>query len=93
MLSVADVGDGTGRLVNGSTSLASPLLVRATNTANPSTAFAPLTANPVTLLSWNSWISNDAVTIGLRQRIAQNEPLLAGGYGKTILLTLSTTTP
>ena len=47
----------------------------------------------MTLLSWNSWISNDAVTIGLRQRIAQTEPLLAGGYSKTILLTLSTTTP
>ena len=47
----------------------------------------------MTLLSWNSWISNDAVTIGLRQRIGQTEPLTAGGYSKTILLTLSTTQP
>ena len=47
---------GTGRLANGTTELASPLQVRATNTANPNTAFAPLRglSNPVTLLSYDT---------------------------------------
>ena len=67
--------------------------MRATNTANPSTAFAPLTANPVTLLSWNTLDRQRRGDDRLRQRIAQTEPLLAGGYGKTITFTLSTTTP
>ena len=51
--------------------------MRATNAANPNTVFAPLTgaSNPLTLLTWNTWFSNDMVTIGIRQRIAQNEPL------------------
>ncbi len=94
-LSVADIGDGSGRLVNGTTPLAQPLLVRATNTANPNTAFAPLTGagNPLTLLNWNTWVANDPVTIGIRQRIGQTEPLTAGGYTKTITFTLSSTTP
>ena len=51
--------------------------MRATNAANPNTVFAPLTgaSNPLTLLTWNTWFSNDTVTIAIRQRIAQNEPL------------------
>jgi hypothetical protein len=94
-LSVADIGDGSGRLVNGTTPLAQPLLVRATNTANPNTVFAPLTgaSSPLTLLNWNTWIANDPVTIAIRQRIAQTEPLTAGGYSKTITFTLSSTAP
>jgi hypothetical protein len=92
-LTAADVGDGSGRLVNGTTALAQPLLVRATNGANPNTVFAPLTGNPVTLLNWSTWVANDPVTIAIRQRIGQNEPLLAGGYSKTVTFTLSSTTP
>ncbi len=94
-LSVADLGDGSGRLVNGTTALAQPLLVRASNSANPNTAFAPLTgaSNPLTLLNWNTWVANDPVSIVIRQRIAQNEPLTAGGYAKTITFTLSSTAP
>jgi X-X-X-Leu-X-X-Gly heptad repeat protein len=94
-LSVADISNGTGRLANGTSELASPLLVRATNAANPNTVFAPLTGagNPLTLLTWNTWFSNDPVTIAIRQRIGQNEPLLAGGYSKTITFTLSTSSP
>jgi hypothetical protein len=94
-LSAADVGDGSGRLVNGASAFAQPLLVRATNGANPNTAFAPLTgtSNPLTLLNWTTWVSNDPVTIAIRQRIGQTEPLLAGGYSKTITFTLSSTTP
>jgi hypothetical protein len=47
----------------------------------------------VTLLSYNTWFANDAVTIGFRQAITATEPLTAGGYAKTIRFTLSTTTP
>ena len=69
--------------------------MRATNAANPNTVFAPLTGagNPLTLLTWNSSLSNDLVTIGVRQRIGQTEPLTAGGYSATITFTLSTTQP
>jgi X-X-X-Leu-X-X-Gly heptad repeat protein len=94
-LTVADVDSGTGKLTNGTAELASAIQVRATNAANPNTAFTPLRglSNPVTLLSYNTWFTNDPVTIGFRQAISANEPLTAGGYAKTIRFTLSTTTP
>jgi X-X-X-Leu-X-X-Gly heptad repeat protein len=94
-LTVADASDGNGRLTNGTAQLASPLLVRATNATTPNTAFAPLTgiSNPLTLLTWNTFFANDSVTITVRQRIGQTEPLTAGGYTKTITFTLSSTTP
>ena len=38
-------------------------------------------------------VSNDQVTIGLRQAIAANEPLRTGTYSKALTFTLSTTTP
>ena len=38
-------------------------------------------------------MSNDAVTIGLRQHIAANQALRTGAYSKTLTFTLSTTTP
>jgi hypothetical protein len=92
-LSVSDPGDGSGKLTSGSAQFASPLQVRAANAANPSSAFAPLSGTPVTLLSWPKEISNDPVTISIRQSVSANEPLLAGGYAKTITFTLSTTQP
>jgi X-X-X-Leu-X-X-Gly heptad repeat protein len=94
-LSVADVSSGTGKLTNGATELVSPLQVKATNAANPNTAFAPLTnaSNPLILLTYSTWISNDAVIIGIKQPIGANEPLTRGSYRKTITFTLSTTTP
>jgi hypothetical protein len=92
-LSVSDPGDGSGKLTNGAMQFASPLQVRATNAATPGSAFAPLSGTPVTLLTWPKEISNDAVTISVRQPISANEPLLAGGYSKTITFTLSTTQP
>ena len=94
-LAVEDAGTGTGRLTNGTAMLASPLQVRATNAANPITAFAPLrgSTNPLTLLTYGTWFSNDAVTISFRQPISATEPLTAGGYTKTIRFTLSTTSP
>ena len=94
-LSVADTTNGSGRLANGDLELAQPLQARATNATTQNTAFAPITGaeNPLTLLTYNTWVTNDAVTIMLRQRILANEPLLAGGYGKTITFTLSTVNP
>ena len=43
--------------------------------------------------SWSAPVSNDAVTIGLKQHIGANDPLRTGNYSKTLTFTLSTTTP
>jgi hypothetical protein len=69
-----------GRLVNGSFSLASPLLVAGT----------PL---PSMVKTYSAPVSNDAVAIAFKQSIAANEPLRTGTYAKTLTFTLSTTTP
>ena len=88
-LSVTDPsGIATGRLVNGAFALAEPLQVRAN-----SAAFAPLATAPVSLLSYIAPISNDAVTLDLRQHIGPNEALRTGAYSKTLTYTLSTTSP
>ena len=56
---------------------------------------APLRSDrsPLRLLSYAGPVTNDAVTIGFRQSIAAGDSLLTGGYGKTLVFTLSTTTP
>jgi hypothetical protein len=95
-LSVADPSStATGHLVNGSFSLPQPLQARATNAANPMTEYANVgsSANPLTLLTYDSPISNDAVTLGFKQTIGANDPLRTGTYGKTLTFTLSTTQP
>jgi hypothetical protein len=69
-----------GRLVNGTFSLVSPLLVAGT----------PL---PSTVKTYAGPVSNDNVTIDFKQSIAANEPLRTGTYAKTLTFTLSTTTP
>jgi hypothetical protein len=92
-LSAVDSSNGTGRLTNGAYSLTAPIQVRATNAANPNTAYQALTGTPLPLLSWSTWISNDAVTIWVQQAVGANEALLNGGYGKLITFTLSTTAP
>jgi hypothetical protein len=92
-LSAVDADGDDGRLATGAFKLASPLRLRATNGANPNTAFAPLTATPMTLLTYPTWISNDAVTITVQQPIGAAEPLMAGTYGKVIRFTLSSTSP
>ena len=75
---------GTGRLVNGQFALAKPLEARVSG------AFAPL---DTTLVTYPGPVSNDAGTISLRQPIGASDPLRTGRYGKTIVFTLSTTTP
>ena len=38
-------------------------------------------------------MANDPVAIALKQPIAANDPLRTGSYSKTLIFTLSTTTP
>jgi hypothetical protein len=80
-LSVADPSTAaTGRLVNGSFSLPSPLLAGG----------SPL---PATLKAYAAPVSNDPVAIGFTQRIGATDALRTGTYAKTLTFTLSTTTP
>ena len=94
-LTVADVDSGTGRLANGTTELASAIQVRATNTANPNTAYAPVPedGSRLRLLTFPAPFSAAPLTIWFKQSINATEPLLIGGYGKTLVFTLSATTP
>jgi hypothetical protein len=93
-LSVSDPSpNAPGHLVNGAFALAQPIQVKASDAANPIRAFGPVGANPLTLLTYTGPVSNDMVTIGVRQSIGANDPLRTGGYSKTLTFTLSTTTP
>ena len=49
--------------------------------------------SPLNLLSHSGPVTNDAVTIGLRQHVTANQALRTGAYSKTLTFTLSTTTP
>jgi hypothetical protein len=93
-LSVSDPSaQAPGHLVNGGFSLAQPLTVKATDAGSPGGAFAALGAEPLTALSWSGPVTGDAVTLGYEQQIGASEALRTGGYGKTLIYTLSTTTP
>ena len=93
-LSVSDSSpNAPGHMVNGTFALAQPLQVMASDAANPITAFGPVSANPLTLLTYAGPVTNDIVTIGIRQPIGANDPLRTGGYSKTLTFTLSTTAP
>jgi hypothetical protein len=69
------------------------LEANATNAANPNSPFAPIGANPVTLLTYTGPVTNDTVTIGIRQPISSTDGLRTGSYSKTLTFTLSTTSP
>jgi endo-1,4-beta-xylanase len=86
-LSVSDPGASPGRLVNGAFALGQPVQ------AAVSGVFAPVGAAPLTLHGYSGPVSNDALTIRLKQTIAANEPLRTGAYTKTLTFTLSTTNP
>lgn len=43
--------------------------------------------------TWSAPVSNDPVTITLRQHIGASEPLRTGAYSETLTFTLSTTAP
>jgi len=95
-LTVGDASDvATGHLTNGAFALPSPLQLMATDAAHPTGAFAPVTslASPLTLLSWTTPVSDDAVTVTVKQSVAATDPLLGGTYSKTLTFTLASTTP
>jgi len=80
-LSVADPSPtATGHLVNGAFSLPQPLLVAGT----------PL---PSTVKVWSGPVSNEPVSIEVKQPIGATDPLRTGTYSKTLVFTLSTTSP
>jgi X-Pro dipeptidyl-peptidase len=88
-LSVADPSTtNPGRLVNGAFALPQALQARANDGA-----YAEIGGTPTSLLAYGGPVSNDAVTIGFRQRIAASDPLRTGTYSKTLTFTLSTTQP
>jgi hypothetical protein len=86
-LAVTDNGASPGRLVNGAFALAQPLQLGVGGT------FGALGADPLTLVSYGGPVSNDAVTVNVKQPIGANDPLRTGTYSKTLTFTLSTTNP
>ena len=95
-LSVADPSStNTGKLVNGSFALPQTLQARARNAATTSPAYNNVgsAASPLNLLTWDNPISNDAVTLEVKQSIGANDALRTGTYSKTLPFTLSTSAP
>jgi uncharacterized protein YjiK len=88
-LSVTDPSaTAPGHLVNGAFSLPQALQAGADGGA-----YAPVSGSPATLLTYAGPVSNDLVTVGLRQSIGAGDALRTGSYAKTLTFTLSTTTP
>ncbi|MDA0164807.1 ThuA domain-containing protein [Solirubrobacter ginsenosidimutans] len=96
VLSVSDPSsNATGRLVNGTFSLPTPLSVRAVSPGGTGGAFAPVggSAAPTAVLTYAAPVANDAVAVTFQQAIAAADALRTGSYGKTLTFTLATTTP
>ena len=55
-------------------------------------AFAPVGAS-TPLTSWSAPVGKDVVAVDFKQSIAETDGLRSGTYGKTLVFTLSTTTP
>ncbi len=88
-LSVADPSStAPGHLVNGAFSLPTALLAKAN-----AGLYGTVGSAAATLLTYSAPVSNDNVTIGLRQHIDSTDALRTGTYSKTLTFTLSTTTP
>jgi hypothetical protein len=83
----------TGHLVNGSFSLPQALQARASNATSGPGTYAEVGAAAAPLLTWSAPVSNDAVALDFRQAIGAGDALRTGSYGKTLTLTLSTTSP
>jgi hypothetical protein len=93
-LSVTDpAATSAGHLVNGAFALPQAVQARATNGANPSTVFANVSNSPLSLLSYGGPISNDPVSLQFKQTIGATDALRTGTYSKTLVFTLSTTSP
>ncbi len=84
-----------GKLVNGDYSLQRPVQAKAASAAasTPAGAFAPVGSSALSLLGYVGPVSNDPVTISLKQSITASEALRTGNYTKTLTLALSTTAP
>ncbi|HEX6026335.1 MAG TPA: hypothetical protein VFZ00_30350 [Solirubrobacter sp.] len=96
LLTVSDPSDtATGRLVNGTFSLAAPIMASATSAAGTGSAPAAVggSAAPTSLLTYSGPTSNDTVTLSFSQAVGQNEALRTGTYSKALTFTLSTTQP
>jgi hypothetical protein len=90
VLSVTDPSTtAPGRLVNGAFALPQALQARVT----PSGTFGAVSNTPLTLQSYAAPVSNDALSLEFKQPIAATDPLRTGTYAKTVVFTLSTTTP
>jgi uncharacterized protein (TIGR03118 family) len=93
-LTVADPSTtNTGKLVNGTFTLAQPVTATATSAAGTAGAGGAIGGVPTNLLTYAGPVSNDAVTIDLKQSIGAGEALRTGSYSKTFTFTLSTTNP
>jgi hypothetical protein len=96
VLSVADPSTtATGHLVNGTYSLPSALQARASSPGGAGGALADVngSAAPTPLLSYSGPVANDPVTLQFQQHIGANDALRTGTYSKTLVFTLSTTSP
>jgi hypothetical protein len=88
-LSVVDPSaTAPGHLVNGPFVMPQPLQARV-----GSAAFGAIGSSPLGLRSWSGPVSNDDVTVDLRQVVNANDALRTGSYSKTLTFTLSTTNP
>lgn len=86
----------TGRLVNGTRALATPLTILfVSGTQATGLAGGPVggVAAPTPLLSYSAPQTNRTATLFFQQKIAANEVLASGTYGKTLTFTMSTTAP
>ena len=93
---VADASaTATGRLVNGTFALETPLQISATSPNGVSAGQAPVggSAAPTKLLTYAGPLVAEAATLTFKQAIGGTEGLRTGGYSKTLTFTLSTTTP
>jgi X-Pro dipeptidyl-peptidase len=87
-----DATAAAGHMVNGTFVLPEPLQARASN-ASVTGEFGVVGSSPRQLLSYAGPVSNDAVTIGFKQSIGDDDALRTGTYSKTLTFTLSTTAP
>ncbi|MBE2316342.1 metallophosphoesterase family protein [Solirubrobacter sp. CPCC 204708] len=87
-LSIVDPStNAPGKLVNGTFSLAQPLQAAVNN------PFAAISGNPLVLHTWAGPVSNDQLSLKVKQTIGETEALRTGSYAKPLTLTLSTTNP
>ena len=96
LLTVADPSaTAAGHLVNGAFALPAALQAKAASAAGTGGDYAAVggAALPTQLLSYAAPVSNDAVSIGLKQSVGATDALRTGTYSKTLTFTLSTTAP